>query len=118
MIDANMMMHFPDLTVLNSCNRHDSVAPQDIEIRALTAIIQQLSLGLGIERVRQRLSQQGLDIPPRVHDGAVPDAAAHQGADGHGGGEERLVEVVLLAGDLAGEGWLVKEGEDGVDYFK
>lgn len=118
MIDANMMMHLPDLTVLNGCNGHDSVAPQDIEIGVVTAIIQQLSLGLGIERVRQRLSQQGLDVPPRVHDGAVPDAATDQGADGHGGGEERLVEVVLLAGDLAGEGRLVEEGEDGIDDFK
>lgn len=118
MIDANMTMHFPDLTVLNSCNRHDSVTPQDIEVGAVTAVIQQLSLGLGIERVRQRLSQQGLDIPPRVHDGAVPDAATDQGTHGHGGGEERLVGVVLCAGDLAGEGRLVEKGEDGIDYFK
>lgn len=101
MIDANVMMHFPNLTVLNSCNRHDGVATQDIEVGAVTAVVQQLSLGLGIERVRQRLSQQGLDIPPRVHDRAVPDAAADQGTDGHGGGEEGLIRVVLCAGDLA-----------------
>lgn len=117
-IDAQVMMHISDFAVLNSRNGHDGMAAEDVEIRTLTAVFQQLPFSLRVEGVRQRLSLQGLDVPSRIHDGAVTHSPTHQGTHGHGRGEERLVGVVFSPGYLAGEGRLVEKGEDGIDNLK